>query len=362
MSTVEPKIMTIYKVFLALVATQVLCLTAVSTAFCQSDTLDIIRFTPPAGWTKTYKDGAVVFSDVNKTTSAFCVLTIYASTASAGTPQKDFANKWNELVVRPFNASPDTKTESQTGPDGWQITAGAAPVETEGGLKAYAVLTVFSGFGKAASVLALVNDESYLTKVSDLVAGIKLDKNPVPTPAGSSAARTSSQQRDPFPDKPGYAPQKPLAGALKDSITAVDLAGTWDQGSSSVVSYVDSSSGNYAGTDTTFYAESYTIRSNGSFDYRFAGRTSNHSVRETDTGSIVLSGGTIFVKFNGRSSHKYQFISFMTLPNGGAVLSLLPLGDDEKLYDANWMQLECGHGSGYIHCVGGEEWVLRVKR
>jgi hypothetical protein len=353
--------MTICKVFLACIVAQGLCMTAASTVVCQSDTLDIIRFTPPAGWTKTNKDGAVVFSDVNKTTGAFCVLTIYASTPGAGTPKKDFANQWSDLVVKPFNASPDPKTQSQTGPDGWQITAGAAPVETEGSLKAYAVLTVFTGFGKTASVLALVNDESYLTKVSDLVAGIKLDKNPVPTPAGSSAPSTSSQQRDPFPDKLGYAPQKPLAGALKDSVTAADLAGTWDQGGSSVVSYIDSSSGNYAGTNTTFYAESYTIRSNGSFDYRFAGRTSNHTVRETDTGSVVLSGGTIFVKFNGRSSHKYQFISFMTLPNGGAVLSLLPLGENEKLYDANWMLLECGHGSGYIHCVGGEEWVLRVK-
>lgn len=353
--------MTIYKVFLALLIAHVLCFTAASTVVCQSDSLDIIHFTPPAGWTKTNKDGAVVFSDVNKTTSGFCVLTIYASTVSAGTPQKDFANKWSELVVKPFNASPDPKTESQTGPDTWQITAGAAPVETDGGLKAYAVLTVFSGFGRTASVLALVNDDSYLTKVSDFVAGIKLDKNSVPAPSGSNVQGTSSRQRDPFPDKPGYAPQKPLAGALKDSITAADLAGTWDQGGSSVVSYIDASSGNYAGTNTTFYAESYTIRSNGTFDYRFAGRTSNHTVRETDTGSIVLSGGTIFVKFNGRSSHKYQFISFMTLPNGGAVLSLLPLGENEKLYDGNWMQLECGHGSGYIHCVGGEEWVLRTK-
>jgi hypothetical protein len=353
--------MTICKVFFALIFTQVLCLTAASTVFCQSDTLDIIRFTPPPGWTKTDKDGAVVFSDVNKTTGAFCVLTVYSSTASAGDAGKDFASKWNDLVVKPFNATLGTKTETQTDPQGWQITAGAAPVETEGGLKAYAVLTVFSGFGRAASVLALLNDETYLAKVSHLVSSIKLEKSPVSS-APARAIPDASLQRDPFPDRPGYAPQKPLAGSPKDSITMADLVGTWNQGGSSVVTYIDSARGNYAGTNTTFYAESYTIRADGSFDYRFTGRTSNQTVRETDTGSIVLSGGTVFVKFNGRSSHKYQFISFMTLSNGGAVLSLLPLGNKEDLYDANWMALECGHGSGYIHCVGGEEWVLRLKR
>jgi hypothetical protein len=349
-----------FKFIFVLLIAQAFCFIVTTTVFCQSDTLDIIQFKPPAGWTRTTKDGAVVFSDVNKTTSTFRVLSVYSSSVSTGNPQKDFANKWNELVVKPFKAPADPKTESQTDPQGWQITAGAVQVETDGGLKAFAVLTVFSGFGKAASVLALVNDETYLTKVSEFVAGLKLDKAPV---SASSDRNDPSPvaQRDPFPDKPGYAPQKPLAGTLKESITAADLAGTWDQGASSVVSYVDASSGSYAGTDTTFYAESYAIRSNGSFDYRFAGRTSNHTVRETDTGSIVLSGGTITVKFNGRSGHKYQFISFMTLPNGGAVLSLLPLGENEKLYDGNWMQLECGHGSGYIHCVGGEEWVLRVK-
>jgi len=353
--------MTICKVFLTLIAAQVLCLTAASKVICQSDTLDIIRFTPPAGWTKTNKDGAVVFSDVNKTTGAFCVLTVYASTASAGDSAKDFVSKWGELVVKPFHATPGAKTETQTDAQGWQITAGAAPVETEGGLKAYAVLTVFSGFGKTASVLALLNEETYLARVSDLVSSIKLDKSPM-SPAPTRAAPDASPQRDPFPDRPGYAPQKPLAGSPKDSITMADLVGTWDQGGSSVVTYIDSSSGSYAGTNTTFYAESYTIRPNGSFDYKFAGRTSNQTVREADTGSIVLSGGTVFVKFNGRSSERYQFISLMTLPNGGAVLSLLPLGNKVDLYDANWMAEECGHGSGYIHCVGGEEWVLRVKR
>lgn len=96
--------------------------------------------------------------------------------------------------------------------------------------------------------------ESYSDQATAFIDGIKLDKtqtvaqNAAPVPSNSS----STTQKDPFPDKPGFQPQKPLAGLLKESITMADLAGTWDSGAASVTSYVDSSSGNYAGTDTTF--------------------------------------------------------------------------------------------------------------
>src|SRR5262249_29239077 len=140
-----------------------------------TETLDIVHYTPPKGWTRTPKEGAMVFSDVNKTTNGFCILTVYASTPSAGSPQKDFASKWNEFVVKPFKAEANPKTETQTA-EGWQVVAGAGQIEMEG-LKAYAVLTVFSGFGKTASVLAILNDESYLAQTSAVIESIKLDKS-----------------------------------------------------------------------------------------------------------------------------------------------------------------------------------------
>ena len=62
--------------------------------FGQTETLDIVQYTPPTGWTKTTKERAVVFSDTNQTTNAFCLLTIYSSIASVGTPQQDFVNAW----------------------------------------------------------------------------------------------------------------------------------------------------------------------------------------------------------------------------------------------------------------------------
>jgi len=34
--------------------------------FCQSEKVDIIEYTPPKGWTKTPKDGLMVFSDTER--------------------------------------------------------------------------------------------------------------------------------------------------------------------------------------------------------------------------------------------------------------------------------------------------------
>ncbi|MEP6788591.1 MAG: hypothetical protein ABJB40_09180 [Acidobacteriota bacterium] len=355
--------MKISKIILALFIAQSFGFFAAQSIFGQTETVDLITFTPPNGWTKTQKAGAMVYTDTNPTKGSFCLLTVYPSTVSAGSPQKDFAAEWNELVVKPFKADANPKTDVQPAPDGWQAVVGGANIELNGGIKAAAVLTVFSGFGKTASILVIINDESYLAQMTTLIDNVKLDKTKALAKTESVAPKdpTPTNQKDPFPDKPGYQPQKPLAGTLKDSITMNDLVGTWDEGGASVTTYVDSSSGNYAGTDTTFYGQSYTIKANGTFDHNFQGRTSNHTVREVSNGTITLSGGYVIVKFTGgarSSTYKYQFISFMTLPNGGAVLSLIHIGETENGLDPERLYWACGHGSGYISCAGGENWVL----
>lgn len=350
----------------------VICLSAARPIFCQTETLDIVQYTPPKGWSKTPKEGAVVYTDINKAANTFCLLTVYAGTASSGSPQKDFANQWTQVVGKPFKSEADPKTQTQTDPNGWQATVGGAQIELEGGAKAAAILTVFSGFGQTAAILAILNDESYVAQADAFVAGVKLDKNKAlaktsaanqTNPAPANQSRTG--QRDPFPDRPGVQPQKPLAGPLKESITMADLVGTWESGGANVTTYVDSSNGNYAGTDTTFYGESYRIKSNGAFDFSFQGRTANHTVREAGSGTVTLNGGFIIVTFTAgdrKGSRRYQFIAFMNLPNGGAVLSLIPVGDNDSGYNAEQLYYSCGHARGYITCVSGDVWTLRTAK
>src|SRR5947207_359145 len=180
------------KITLVLFATIAFCLFMPQTTFCQTEKLDIVEYTPPKGWTKTPKEGAVTYSYVNQSRTGLCVITVFASTASAGSPSKDFSKAWNELVVKPFKAEANPKTEMQSS-DGWQAVVGGAAIE-EQGTKAYAILTVFSGFGRTAHVLGVFTDESFVAQLDAFTQSIKLDKTAVAAnPAPRAEVNSDSQ-------------------------------------------------------------------------------------------------------------------------------------------------------------------------
>src|SRR5436190_12750617 len=112
------------KIIFALFIAQIFCWFIPQTIFCQTEKIDIIQFTSPKGWTKTPKDGLMVYNNFDKNTGGYCLLTVYPSTPSVGSPSKDFANEWNEKVVKPFKAEANPKTETQT-EDGWTSVSAA---------------------------------------------------------------------------------------------------------------------------------------------------------------------------------------------------------------------------------------------
>jgi hypothetical protein len=141
----------------------------------QTETFDIVTYTAPKNWNKDVKPGVVNYTNVNAATGGFCVITMYASTASTGDAQKDFFNKWNELVATPYKAEPNPQTETQINADGWKVVTGAAAVKLEGA-DVYIILTVASGFGKTMSIRTSLNNESYTAQVDALFATMQLDK------------------------------------------------------------------------------------------------------------------------------------------------------------------------------------------
>jgi hypothetical protein len=166
--------MKVTQVILGLLIALVLCLLVPQSVFCQTETLGIVRYTAPQGWNKTAKENVVAFSHTDPATGAFCIITVYGATQSAGDPQIDFTNQWNNLVVTPLKAAANPRTETQSA-EGWSITTGAASFETAG-RKTLALLTVFSGFERKVSVLGVLNDQSYLPQLQAFVAGITCDK------------------------------------------------------------------------------------------------------------------------------------------------------------------------------------------
>jgi len=146
-----------------------------SICFCQTEKFDIITYTPPKEWKKETKEGVVNYTAVNNTTGAFCVISMYASSASTGDAEKDFKREWKELVVKPYAAEVTPKTEKQRTPDGWESVGGASLVKVDG-TDVYIILSVFSGFGKTVSIRTSINDQSYTAQIDALFESMNLDK------------------------------------------------------------------------------------------------------------------------------------------------------------------------------------------
>lgn len=169
----------------------ILFLFAPLSVLSQTEKLGVVQYTAPKGWTKTQKENVVTFSEVNQNSGRFCFITLYGATPSVGTPQNDFTKEWNNLVVKPWSAEANPKTEMEK-VDGWTAIAGGAAIDFQGN-KAFAFLSVLSGFGKTISVLGILNNNSYLIPLQAFVEGMNIDKSsasvqsPIAEPPQSTA-------------------------------------------------------------------------------------------------------------------------------------------------------------------------------
>ena len=163
------------KMILSIFFGAIVCLFISQAVFAQTEKLGIVKYTPPKGWTKTVKENIVVFSQANQASGGYCIITLYGATPGTGNPQKDFAREWNNLVVKPFGAEANPKTDTEAA-DGWTGIAGGSSIEFQGS-KSAAFLTVFSRGQTTVSVLGISNDETYLPQLVAFVSGIESDKD-----------------------------------------------------------------------------------------------------------------------------------------------------------------------------------------
>ena len=239
--------------------------------FCQTEKLDIVTYTAPKGWAKTFKQDAVVFSDVNKTANTFCVLTVHSVTATNGSAQKDFAVAWKNRVVNPLKAEDNPKTETEI-KDGWTLISANAPIESEG-IKFLAVLMVFSGFGKTTSILAVLNSDAYLKPLAAFLDTVKLD----------NAAIASE------PTAPANAP-------AANSNSPASLIGKWGNGIAA--NSVSGSTVTYGSNATQKY---YEFNADGTYSFVYsgysglAGHAGAFHITTQETGVYTLNGDAITI-------------------------------------------------------------------
>ena len=137
----------------------------------------------------------------------------------------------------------------------------------------------------------------------------------------------------------------------RDQITMAALGGNWGFGHSLMLTYLDRGTGDYSHSGNIFGMK-YTIKSDGSFVYKFAARYGSKTIREWGNGTVVISRDLITFKFDQGPAEKYKFVALETDANGGLVLTLTQINDVSQ-------RLKCGHSNGYFDCTGRQEWKLR---
>jgi hypothetical protein len=275
------------------------------TVFAQTEKLGAIQYAAPAGFTKSAKDHAVVFSKLDQASEKFCFITLYAAGPSTGNPQTDFANEWKLRVIDPWKGETSPKTE--TVPDsGWTATAGGSLIDFQGN-KAFAFLTVISGFGKSVSVLAVLNDESYLPSFQAFVERMDIDKTiaAVPTRTQPATAAPPALQYDSYGNLQIPAPTRQL--------TIADIVGNWGESDGINVTYVNRYSGTYAGTDSLHYKSKMTFTADGGYFNDFYAIQNGKMIKEKSGGKIAINGRVLSVRQN--NLEKYVIRGWLELPD-----------------------------------------------
>lgn len=166
----------------------------VSSAYCQQQTFDLIKYAVPAGagWKKDAKPDVIVYSNVDQGAKTWCQIALYQSTISKGSIEADLQNEWNELAAKPLQIREPMQASEIKQEEGWKIRSASGKFNFNQ-QPASAILTTFSGFNRCISILATTNSARYLENIEKFMAGINLIKpaeattNNSPVTGGSTA-------------------------------------------------------------------------------------------------------------------------------------------------------------------------------
>jgi len=264
-------------------------------SFAQVQKIDNLSFAVPDGWKYEYTPSAgqadMVWTNAN---GAFCIIVLTKPVTSSGDVEKDFAVTWRMGVEQNPQATLPNPLYDIRGMMGYPGKFSGSKIDHGSKYVFLYVLETGKSFVPVVVIApnAIVHDALHET-VRAVIGSIRV------------------------------APL--VALPIKASVSTADLVGDWKYGDASVVSYVNSTSGNYAGTSTTFTGEFYTITPDGRYTYNFQGMTGGHIVREKSAGTLEFAGEFIvFHEKPGNKLKRYHFIAYEQGLGGGTLLTLLP--------------------------------------
>ncbi|MEI6059069.1 MAG: hypothetical protein WCR72_00090 [Bacteroidota bacterium] len=176
--------------------------------FAQTETFDIVTFSPPQSWKRDTQAGSVSFTASKG--NAFCVAGLYKSRLINSVSEKEFLTEWNELVNIPFGIS-DKPLISHSMQNGWNVFSGSTNVTTKQSGTYTIKLVSYAADGKIISASinsnsALFNkeEEAFLSSIA-LIKTNGLSSVNIHGSQGEATALTISSVNKPITPEPGIA-------------------------------------------------------------------------------------------------------------------------------------------------------------
>ncbi|MFI5106404.1 MAG: hypothetical protein ACHP79_15890, partial [Terriglobales bacterium] len=130
----------------------------------QTQTFDLVSFTPPAAWAASQDRDHVVFTTIDNAARTFVMLAVYSSAPASGDAEKDFSGEWNDVVGKSFSAGAAPRSTAGRSMAGLRYREGSAEVRQQNGQPAYVRLLAFSAGNRRLSVLLVATNQNALAK------------------------------------------------------------------------------------------------------------------------------------------------------------------------------------------------------
>ena len=239
------------------------------------ETLGVLHFTAPEGWERHDLERSVELVATDADTGAWGKVRVWGTTASHGSPSKDFKDDYDTLVVRAVHPKQAPKTRTTDLAGGWKRTEARAAF-TFAGHPGAAVLYSFSDGKHAATAVALWSGDAFQEAAGAFLASITLA-----APAAEDAPQSAPSQD---------AEAAPAPAARFDA----RLLGRWSRRGSSAPHYADPASWGTSG----YTASRYEFRPDGTYTYTERSWRPSHAhiLLVKESGAFVADAGTITVQ------------------------------------------------------------------
>ncbi len=261
-------------------------------ASAQVQKLGEVSFAVPEGWKYEYNPGDDHADMVTGVSGNYCIVALTVPIKSTGNVEQDFAIAWRYIVERNPQASVPSSYEIR-GLPGYSGRVGSSTLDNR---------------TKNAFLYLLETGKSFIP-----VTILTPNRTVYDNYEGTVQQVVSSVRLAPLQALP-----------MKKNITLADLVGDWKHGGADVITYVNSTTGNYAGTSTAYVGEFYTIAADGSYAYNLQAMSDGHVVREKSSGQVEFTSE--FIVFHEKPSNKlkrYRFISYQHGLSGASLLTVL---------------------------------------